>query len=112
MGETYIVVGVGGGDSEIRALYTLTGTHYGVLLLVFRSFDGEVRRFQAYVQQTLKPGYHANTILIVAKGIEEALAALQERGLVPSGPRVAVEETPFFDEVIAELLADTIRNDE
>lgn len=38
---------------------------------------------------------------------------MQERGLVPSGQtRVAVEETPFFGEVIAELLADTIRNDE
>jgi hypothetical protein len=106
--KMFIVVTVSPTSGSPETIYTLSGTHYGRLLLVFKG-DGELETFAEYARQTVKPGFVIKKVLIIANDLDQFHAEVQKRKLLPSGPsRVAVEGTPFFDEVIAQLMADTI----
>lgn len=109
MQDAYIVTHISDGDGHVLALYTIDGTRYGRLLLVFRHPEGELSRFKKYAASTLKPGYAIGTTTVVADSLDQVQAALQREGLVPEGQtQVAVEGTTFFDEVVAQLITGTI----
>ncbi len=106
--DIYCAVVVSATDHDFEELYTLDNTHYGRLLLIFRIGDG-LETFREYAQQGLKPGYQAKTMMVIAHTLEDVRAEFDKRGLLPGGPsRVAVEGTPFFDEVLAQLVTDTL----
>lgn len=106
--DTYVVLAVADTAGNTKALYTLNGTRHGTILPIFR-IGGELDRFQSYAQQTLKEEFRIESILIVANNLNQIRVTLEERELLPSGQsRVALEGTDFFDEVIAELLSDTL----
>jgi hypothetical protein len=91
------------------ALYTLSKTHYGQLLFIFRQPSDELENFKQYAQRSLKLKYTIKTLVVVAETIDQVHHALQEHNLLPSGEsRVVVEGTVFFDECIAQLMTDTI----
>jgi hypothetical protein len=108
MPNIFTVVTVSSISGSPETVYTLSGTHYGRLLLVCTG-EGEIETFAEYARQTLKPGFEIKTVSIIARDLDQFRAEVKKRRLFPSGPsRVAVEGTAFFDEVIAQLMADTI----
>jgi hypothetical protein len=110
MAVAYTVLGIACvGESKVRALFTLEETHYGRLLLVFTNTKGELKRYLAYAQATLKANYEIKTIAVVADNLDQVHSALERERLLPGGDtRVAVEGSELFDQVVAELLSDTL----
>jgi hypothetical protein len=104
----FTVLLVSASDRNYEVLYSLSGTHYGRVIPIFR-VAGELESFKAYAQTSLSPNYEIKTMLIVADDLNQIYAELTKRNLIPSGAsRVALEGTDFFDEVIAELITGTI----
>lgn len=108
MAEQFVIITVSPVDGGSETLYTMIGTHYGRLLLVFRP-NGEFESFAQYARQTLKPEFKIETVLVIANDVNHLYDELERRKLLPFGPsRVAVEGTDFFDEVMAQLITDTL----
>lgn len=106
--ELFVVHVVSSIERNVEVLYTLNNTHYGKLILVFR-VGPEFDNFKAWAQKTVLAGCEVKTLVVLANDIEQVRATLLERNLLPSGlSRVAVEGTDFFDQVFAELIADTL----
>jgi hypothetical protein len=109
LGYPYFVLYVTRREDQFEEVYTLDGTRYGRLLLIFVESSRELETFKAYAQETLKPGYSIETAMIVAYNLDQVQVALEREEVLPSGTLVvAVEGTPFFDEVIDQLRAETI----
>jgi len=112
-GDIYIVLNVSDLAGNVMALYTLNGTHYGRILPIFRSGQGELEQFREYAAASLKPGYKIETTAMLANNLDQVHDTLEQQNLLPAGEsRVAVEGTAFFDEVIAQLITDTLWQDE
>jgi len=91
------------------ALYTLDNTKHGRLLFIFRPPSRELDNFRAWAQRSLKAGYSIETMVVVADNLEQVHSKLQESNLLPEGSNcVSVEGTPFFNQVIRELIDNTI----
>ena len=104
----FIVLLIADSAGAVKTLHTINGTHYGRLLPVFRE-GGELSSFKAWALHGLRPGYEIRTLLILAEDIDKVRVTLAARNLLPAGEtRVALEGTDFFDEVIAQMLTDTL----
>jgi hypothetical protein len=105
---TFIALYIVDAQEQAQIAYTLQ-TRHGQLLLLFVSNDGELPNFRRFAAETLNPGYSIHTTAVLAPDVKEAGEALKREGLIPSTPTALVlEGTPFFEQVIQELVDDTI----
>jgi hypothetical protein len=107
-GLAFIALYIVDAQERAQVAYTLQ-TRHGQLLLLFVSDDRELPNFARFAADTLKPGYSIRTTVVLASNVKEAGDALVREGLIPSTPTALVlEGTPFFEQVIQELVDDTI----